>query len=351
MRLLIIKCGVVKHKSGSIDEENSVVKEFLTTAQDGKKYLTAHYNLDAIISIVYKVNSHCGTQFRIWATWQLKEYIIKGFHIAKLQNQMMEKLPALRYGKRRQYNLFSFRSGMKPNIFLSRKVIGGILILGVLGLGAYLTTQHKITSSTQPIASALPTPSPADQYTPAIKNFSDQVTSFYPSLGGYPPQFKSKTEEKNIRTQWQNAADNGEKLLTRLQNKNEILELHYQLGELYRMGHNLDVPDSWEKSEAHFKEILKVDPENINAKGALGTLYVNTGPQYASAAEQLFLSGLSNHPSNEQAVNLYQGLVFARVYQGNIQGALEAADAGLQIDPKDPELLQMKDIYSKRQGK
>ncbi|MCS3796411.1 virulence RhuM family protein [Niastella sp. OAS944] len=60
-------------------QEDSVVKEYLTTAADGKKYKTLHYNLDVIISIGYRVKSHVGTHFRIWATQRLKEYIIKGF--------------------------------------------------------------------------------------------------------------------------------------------------------------------------------------------------------------------------------------------------------------------------------
>lgn len=60
-------------------KEDSVVKEYLTTAKDGKNYNTKYYNLDAIISIGYRVKSHRGTQFRIWATQQLKEYLIKGF--------------------------------------------------------------------------------------------------------------------------------------------------------------------------------------------------------------------------------------------------------------------------------
>lgn len=59
--------------------ENSVVKNFLTTASDGKNYKTQFYNLDAIISVGYRVNSRRATQFRIWATKVLKEYMIKGF--------------------------------------------------------------------------------------------------------------------------------------------------------------------------------------------------------------------------------------------------------------------------------
>jgi hypothetical protein len=63
---------------GELDE-NSVVKEYLTTASDGKNYRIKHYNLDVIISVGYRVKSLRGTQFRIWATERLREYLIKGF--------------------------------------------------------------------------------------------------------------------------------------------------------------------------------------------------------------------------------------------------------------------------------
>ena len=62
-------------------EKDSVVKKFLTTASDGKKYNVLHYNLDAIIAVGYRINSKKATEFRIWATKVLKEYMIKGFSL------------------------------------------------------------------------------------------------------------------------------------------------------------------------------------------------------------------------------------------------------------------------------
>ena len=59
--------------------ENSVCRNFQHTANDGKTYTVNFYNLDVIISVGYRVKSLRGTQFRIWATQKLKEYIIKGF--------------------------------------------------------------------------------------------------------------------------------------------------------------------------------------------------------------------------------------------------------------------------------
>ncbi len=74
---------VTKHlknifESGEL-AENSVCANFARTAGDGKTYQTKFYNLDAIISVGYRVNSSKATHFRIWATERLKEYIIKGF--------------------------------------------------------------------------------------------------------------------------------------------------------------------------------------------------------------------------------------------------------------------------------
>lgn len=69
-------------KSQELDE-NSVVRKFRITASDGKKYNTKFYNLDAIISVGYRVNSIRATQFRQWATQVLREFAIKGYVLDK----------------------------------------------------------------------------------------------------------------------------------------------------------------------------------------------------------------------------------------------------------------------------
>ncbi|MBD5195923.1 MAG: DNA-binding protein [Bacteroidales bacterium] len=69
-------------KEGELDS-NSVVKESLTTASDGKKYKTKYYNLDVIISVGYRVKSLRGTQFRQWANKVIKDYLMKGYAISQ----------------------------------------------------------------------------------------------------------------------------------------------------------------------------------------------------------------------------------------------------------------------------
>lgn len=67
-------------KEGEL-QKGSVVKEFLTTAADGKNYRIAHFNLDVIVSVGYRVNSKRGTQFRIWATGVLQDHLLKGYTV------------------------------------------------------------------------------------------------------------------------------------------------------------------------------------------------------------------------------------------------------------------------------
>jgi len=78
-------------KEGEL-EKGSVVKDSLTTAADGKKYKTKFYNLDVIISVGYRVKSRRGTQFRIWATQRLKDYLVQGYAIneSRLAQKQME---------------------------------------------------------------------------------------------------------------------------------------------------------------------------------------------------------------------------------------------------------------------
>ena len=77
------KQNIGQHLKNILEEgelaQESVVKDFFTTAADGKKYATKFYNLDAIISVGYRVKSAVATRFLIWATQRLREYIVKGF--------------------------------------------------------------------------------------------------------------------------------------------------------------------------------------------------------------------------------------------------------------------------------
>lgn len=95
--------------------EDSVIRKIRTTADDGKNYLTNFYSLDGIIAVGYRVNSYEATQFRIWATQTLKEFMIKGFVLDddRLKNgahfgkdyfrELLERIRSIRASERRIY--------------------------------------------------------------------------------------------------------------------------------------------------------------------------------------------------------------------------------------------------------
>lgn len=105
----------IKHifEDGELDE-NSVVRFFRTTAADGKQYEVAHYNLDMVLALGYRVRSQAGVRFRQWASDKLKEYIIKGFVLDddRLKNptkgrdyfdELTKRLQDIRTSERRFY--------------------------------------------------------------------------------------------------------------------------------------------------------------------------------------------------------------------------------------------------------
>ena len=91
----------------------SVIKDSLITAVDGKKYRTQLYRLEAIIAVGYRVNSHRGTQFRQWATERLGEYIVKGFTLDDERlskpdgldyfDELLDRIRAIRASEKRFY--------------------------------------------------------------------------------------------------------------------------------------------------------------------------------------------------------------------------------------------------------
>jgi len=76
-------------------DKNAVVAFFATTASDGKTYNVEHFNLDAILSVGYRVNSKRGTQFRIWANRVLKDYLLKGYVINNRMNRIEDRVDGI----------------------------------------------------------------------------------------------------------------------------------------------------------------------------------------------------------------------------------------------------------------
>lgn len=116
------KSTISEHIKAVFEDEEldkiSVVRNYRTTASDGKSYDVEHYNLDMIIALGFKVRSRTGVQFRKWANEQLKEYIVKGFVLddERLKNppvkdsfapdhfeELLERIRDIRSSERRMY--------------------------------------------------------------------------------------------------------------------------------------------------------------------------------------------------------------------------------------------------------
>jgi hypothetical protein len=91
-------------------EESAVVRNFRTTAADGKSYSTKHYNLDVIISVGYRVKSLRGTQFRRWALAVLREYLVKGF---AMNDELLKKAGGGAYWRELLERIRDIRSSEK----------------------------------------------------------------------------------------------------------------------------------------------------------------------------------------------------------------------------------------------
>ncbi len=115
-------------KEGELDQ-NSVVKDYLTTAADGKQYKVTFYALDMVLAIGFRVRSKRGTQFRIWANRNLKEYMVKGFVMddERLKNpdgrpdyfdELLERIRDIRASEKRFYqklrDLFALSTDYDP---------------------------------------------------------------------------------------------------------------------------------------------------------------------------------------------------------------------------------------------
>ncbi|KWE58161.1 hydroxyacid dehydrogenase [Burkholderia ubonensis] len=133
------KQNIAKHLKGIFAEgelaEEAVVNYWLTTASDGKNYRVAHYDLDAVLAVGYRVRSPRGTQFRRWATERLREYLVKGFTLddERLKNppvgdsavpdrfdELLERIQDIRASERRMYlrvrEIFAMAADYAPTL-------------------------------------------------------------------------------------------------------------------------------------------------------------------------------------------------------------------------------------------
>lgn len=150
---------------GELSSE-SVSKESLITASDGKKYRTQLYRLEAIIAIGYRVSSHRGTQFRQWATQRLNEYIVKGFTLDDERlskpggvdyfDELLDRIRAIRSSEKRFYqkikDIYTLSADYAPEHPMTQeffKTVQNKLLYAVTGFTA-AEIIHKRANASKP---------------------------------------------------------------------------------------------------------------------------------------------------------------------------------------------------------
>jgi hypothetical protein len=143
---------------------NSVIKESLITALDGKKYRTKLYRLEAILAVGYRISSHRGVQFRQWATQRLKEYIVKGFVLDDERlskpggmdyfDELLDRIRAIRTSEKRFYqkirDIYTLSADYDPEHPMTQdffKIVQNKLLYAVTGFTAAEIIHQRANAS------------------------------------------------------------------------------------------------------------------------------------------------------------------------------------------------------------
>jgi len=156
----------------------------------------------------------------------------------------------------------------------------------------------------------------------------------------YPPNIESAEEMKNVIELFRQIETLLLDYSDELKNPDPLVE--FRLGELYRMGHNLDIESSWNKSEKHLKKAIKLNPKDYEAYNILGLLYVNSG--YPQQAEKVFLKAIDLSKPNHN-LTAYSGLAFSYYYQGKRDEAIQMINQCLQIEPDNKYYISLLNAF------
>jgi len=159
------------------------------------------------------------------------------------------------------------------------------------------------------------------------EELKNELQYFLSVIGGYPTKVKNQAEFQQVKKRWANARKLGEGLL---KEQPDNIQVMLALGELFRMGHNIDIPNAALASDKILKEVIKIDPNNFQAYYSLASMYVTLNPKFAPDAERWYLK--AEELANPKVIpDIYQGLGFACLYQGRTNEAIAHFEKYLEI--------------------
>jgi tetratricopeptide (TPR) repeat protein len=175
-----------------------------------------------------------------------------------------------------------------------------------------------------------------------LADIDAKLAALRPSLRGYayPAHVASAEEKRELGRQWKDAES---ELKNVAQAYPEESGIEWRLGELYRFGHNLDVPGAGRECVAHLERAIALRPDYVDAYLELGIFYTDAGQRFAPLGESnlrraIDLSGQTPLP------RAWRALTFAYYYEGKFADSVTAADQYLALAPDDDDLKQMRKL-------
>lgn len=158
-------------------------------------------------------------------------------------------------------------------------------------------------------------------------------------LGGYPPNINSQEELDSIKDKYLSLKSELDEIL--IQQPNDV-DFLFMRGHLQSMGHNFDHPGAWQGSTDDFIKLLRISPNHIPALIELGNLWVNSDPNLAPKAENLFRAAQC-YAGSEPMEGAQQGIFFALYYQGKTEEAFKQSLYLVKQWPQNEKYLKLND--------
>jgi hypothetical protein len=162
-----------------------------------------------------------------------------------------------------------------------------------------------------------------------------------------PPRVKDKPDLERLRSLWRRAVKAMEAQRSGFPDDPRVLR---RLGECYRMGHNLDLDDTWERAEAFLLRSQALDPDDPETAISLGALYADTDFENGAVAEAQFRLALP-HARKDQLPQVWWGIAVSLYYQGKIDAAVKAIDRVIALRPGDGAPKRLRETFLEAQKK
>jgi len=185
-------------------------------------------------------------------------------------------------------------------------------------------------------AARRPGPAPAA----TLADADAKLARLRPVLRGYPPRVGSEEERRQVARLWQQTEAELNQLAEEYPDDPTV---QWRLGELYRFGHDLDVPEAGSQCVEHLQRAIALRPNYVDAYLELGLFYSNAGIQWARLGER-HLKKAIELSAPKPLPRAWRALAITHYYQGKFNSSVSAADTYLSLVPNDDEMRDFRSI-------